>query len=65
MAWTSVEEALPGEGLECVLVCMLPDGSVVQAVGYRLDGKWVIDAQDPAGWKVRRWMPLVRAQKIS
>lgn len=64
MTWTSVEDGLPDEGEECVLVCMQQDGSLVQAVGYRDNGKWIIEGQDPdPGWKIRRWMSFAPARK--
>ena len=64
MTWTSVEDGLPSAGEECVLVCMKPDGSLVQAVGYRDNGEWIIEGQDSdSGWKIRRWMPFAPARR--
>jgi len=43
---------------------MQPDGSLVQAVGYRDNGKWVIVGQDSdPGWKIRRWMLFAPVRK--
>ena len=66
MQWTSVEDGFPDEGQECVLVCMKPDGSLVQAVGFRVDGKWEIELEGAhiGGWHVRRWMPFAPTRKI-
>ncbi len=64
MTWTSVEDGIPSDGEECVLVCMQPDGSLVQAVGYRENGKWIIEGQDSdSGWKIRRWMPFAPTRR--
>jgi len=66
MQWTSVEDGFPDEDQECVLVCMKPDGSLVQAVGFRIDGKWEIELEgaDTRGWHVRRWMPFGPTRRI-
>jgi hypothetical protein len=67
MPWTSVHDGLPNEGEECFLACMLPDGSVVEAIGYLLNGKWVIEAEDSEhrSWDVRRWMPFTPARRLA
>jgi hypothetical protein len=66
MSWTSVSEALPDEGVECLLSCMQPDGSVVQAIGYLQDGEWVIETDDPQqrNVTVRQWKLFASARKL-
>ena len=65
MDWTSVEEGLPNDGEECVVVGMKVDGSIVQLIGYRANGNWVMEDEEAAagGLKVRRWTPLAATRR--
>jgi hypothetical protein len=66
MLWASILDGFPEEGLECLLSCLQADGSFVELIGYRRDGEWVIETEDPEQRhaQVRHWMPLVSARKI-
>jgi hypothetical protein len=66
MDWTSVEDGFPAEDQECILLCMKPDGALVQAVGYRINGKWELELEgaDTAAWQVRRWAPFAPTRKL-
>ncbi len=66
MSWTSVTDALPEEGEECVLCCMRKDGSFIEVVGYRANGEWIVegDGSETEGLRVRSWMPLRAMQKL-
>jgi hypothetical protein len=66
MAWTSIDEGLPNEGEECVVVGMKADGSIVQLIGYRANGDWIMEDEEAAagGLQVRRWMPLVSTRRV-
>lgn len=66
MSWTSVVDGLPEEGVECLLSCMLTDGSMVQVIGYLQDGKWVIEADNPelGDITVRQWTLFASPRKI-
>jgi hypothetical protein len=66
MPWTSVADRLPQERVECLLSCMLADGSMVQVIGYLQDGKWVIEADNPdlGLVEVRQWMPFASPRRI-
>lgn len=65
MDWTSIEEGLPNDGEECIVVGMKADGSIVQLIGYRANGNWVMEDEEAAagGLKVRRWMPLAATRR--
>ena len=60
MDWTSIEDGLPNDGEESVLVGMKSDGSIVQLIGYRENGNWVMEDEAAAagGVRVLRWTPL-------
>ena len=66
MPWTPVRDGLPEDGAECLLICIQTDGSIVEMIGYRQDGRWVIEGDEsPArDWHVQSWMPLAPAAKI-
>lgn len=66
MPWTSVFDSLPDQGQECLLMCLAPDGSLREVVGYWLDGKWVIEGEQSSrgDWVVRSWMSFTVAPKI-
>ena len=60
MDWTSIEDGLPNDGEESVVVGMKSDGSIVQLIGYRENGNWVMEDEAAAagGVRVLRWTPL-------
>jgi len=66
MNWTPIEEGLPKEGEECVVVGIKVDGSIVQLIGYRESGVWVMEDEEAAagGINVRRWMPLTPTRRV-
>ena len=66
MSWTSVSEALPEEGVECLLSCMQADGSMIQIIGYLENGKWVIETDNPEQREVtvRQWKPFASPRRM-
>jgi hypothetical protein len=63
MIWTSVSDSLPEEGVECLLSCMRPGGTLVELIGYLQNGKWVLEGDYP-DITVRYWSLFAAQRKI-
>src|SRR5437764_286136 len=61
MDWTSIEDGLPNDGEESVVVGMKSDGSIVQLIGYRENGNWVMEDEAAAAG---RPVELAAADKV-